>query len=263
MSHFNLRVNTLPRAALCCVSNGSWACCRDRMRKVRMRLTCVSIVLLLWMWSCIITGSRSSFFPFAYLFALAHFFHTQICILCMHKCGCFCVSHNSTTAGQRVQPCCSLSCHSVRWYTHLIHFALTPNSRTHSLCHAVSLQPDLCFKYGRFFVSQYKLKPLTHAQARVCWKRSNIRTPHRSVSLQMPFGGLICAIVGFCLGVVCLFFEGGLKSQRQCVSQSKVWRIMFLFKFGVLKLKSPQVQKCCCLRTCVLSLNKVLADKDL
>lgn len=91
------------------------------------------------------------FFPFAYLFALAHFFHTQICILCMHKCGCFCVSHNSTTAGQRVQPCCSLSCHSVRWYTHLIHFALTPNSSTHSLCHAVSLQPDLCFKYGRFF----------------------------------------------------------------------------------------------------------------
>lgn len=46
---------------------------------------------------------------------------------------CMCVSHNSTTIGQRVQPSCSLSGHSARWFTDLIHFAPT-------LTHCLSLQ---------------------------------------------------------------------------------------------------------------------------
>lgn len=45
------------------------------------------------------------------------------------QCGCFTVSHNSTTVGQHVQPSCSLSGHRVRWYRDLIHFALTLSSK--------------------------------------------------------------------------------------------------------------------------------------
>lgn len=36
------------------------------------------------------------------------------------------MSHNSATVGQRVQPSCSLSGHSVSWCAHLIHFAAAP-----------------------------------------------------------------------------------------------------------------------------------------
>lgn len=69
-------------------------------------------------------------FPFLHTPACARLSCAFVYFTCMRLClmGVCAWVTAAPHAGQRVQPSCSLLGHSVRWYTNLIHFALTLNS---------------------------------------------------------------------------------------------------------------------------------------
>lgn len=131
MSHFNFESKQSAKSCPVLSAKRGWAWllqtpANESRNAEHLR---VFVVLSSQKHSCIIASFT---FPFVA--------HDSMCVrLCVHVvymhafgacsmwvilCVCVCVSHNSATVGQHVQPSRSLSGHSVRRHTGLIHFAL-------------------------------------------------------------------------------------------------------------------------------------------